>query len=301
MNCPKVLEEAIEGLYSAFSGYLLPEHTMPCTGCHSEGADDLLHAAPLRQLDWAHLRDYANDALLVWGDLNCFKHFLPRIFELVLTASDWRKRPPSPEAVFKRFHYGGWRNWHHGEQAAVRTKLQAVWETVRSNPPIEGGYVDVDLWLCSISQCEDNLRPYLCQWMDDKRLSASWALSSLILGSTIAYTSTDHAHPVWDFSEDPAVMLAKVQAWFELPQRGAWWKDCDTQYAQLQDWVKSAAVLEKLRRAEASCANTEMEREFATAQLCIQEAGSTKWEPLYRDRVFQTAYWESPTYRLYCS
>jgi hypothetical protein len=179
MNCPKVLEDAIEGLYSAFSGYPLPEYTMPCDCCLSPRADDLLHAAPLRKLEWIHLRDYAKDALLVWGDLNCFKHFLPRVFELVLTASDWRNQTPSPEIVFKRFHFGAWGTWPDVEQAAVERMLQAVWETVRSNSPIEGGYIDVDQWLCSISQCEDDLGPYLDQWMEDERLSASWALSSL--------------------------------------------------------------------------------------------------------------------------
>ncbi len=193
MDCPKVLGNAIEGLYIAFKGYPLPERTMPCDGCHSPGADDLLHAAPLRKLEWIHLRDYANDALLVWGDLDCFKHFLPRVFELLLTASDWKNQTPSPEGVFRRFHYGAWRTWPHEEQTAVERMLQAVWETVRSNPPVESGYIDVDQWLCSISQCEDDLAPYLDQWMEDERLSASWALSSLILGSTIAYNGIDHS------------------------------------------------------------------------------------------------------------
>jgi len=43
-----------------------------------------------------------------------------------------------------------------------------------------------------------DLGSYLDQWMEDERLSASWALSSLILGSTIAYTGTGHSKPVWE-------------------------------------------------------------------------------------------------------
>jgi hypothetical protein len=298
MSCPKVLEDAIERLYMAFSGYQLPEDTMPCGCCHPPGANELLHAEPLRKLEWKHLSGYADEALLVWGDLDCFKHLLPRIFDLVLNAGVWRTSP-APEQVFKRFHYGEWRTWPQEEQQAVEDMLYAIWETVRSNPPIEGGYIEVDQWLCSISQCEDDLSSYLNQWMSDERLSASWALSSLILGSTIAYTGTDHSAPVWDNNEDHDLMLAKVQGWFKLPQRGPFWKDCDRQYAQLQEWVRSPATLEKLRRAEISCGNSVMEREFVNAQRCIQEARSTKWEPVYRDRLFQTAYWESPNYRLY--
>jgi len=271
---------------------------MPCGCCHPPGANELLHAEPLRKLEWKHLSGYADEALLVWGDLDCFKHFLPRIFDLLLNAGEWPKTP-TPERVFKGFRYGDWRTWPHEEQAAVEGMLQAVWETVRSNPPIEAGYIDVDLWLCSISQCESDLSGYLNQWADDGRLSACWALSSLILGSTIAYTGTDHTAPVWDDNEDQDLMQAKVQDWFNLPQRGAFWKDCDAQYAQLQEWARSTIALQKLRGAEISCGNSEMKREFAAAQRCIQEARSTKWEPVYRDRLFQTAYWNSPTYRLY--
>ena len=269
---------------------------MPCGCCHPPGTNELLHAEPLRKLEWKHLSEYANDALLVWGDLNCFKHFLPRIFDLLLNAGEW-PNSPGPERVFKGFRYGDWRTWPQEEQEAVENMLRAIWETVRSNPPIEGGYIDVDLWLCSISQCEDDLSPCLDQWMDDERLSASWALASLILGSTIAYTGTDHTMPV---SDDDPDRTAKIRQWLnQLPHRGAFWKFCNTQYTQLQVWVRSPAALEKLHGAEISCGNSDMEREFATAQRCIREAKSTKWEAVYRNRVFQTAYWDSPTYRLY--
>jgi hypothetical protein len=268
---------------------------MPCSCCHSPRANDLLHAEPLRQLQWKHLADYAKEALMVWGDLDCYKHFLPRIFELVLTAGDWTKGSPAPESVFFQFRHGQWRTWKPEEQIAVERMLQAVWETVRSNPPLEGGYIDVDQWLCSISQCEYDLNPYLDQWMKDRRLSASWALSSFILGSTIAYTGSNHDIPAWEGEES----RVKIQEWFKLPHRGAFWKDCDAQYAQLQEWTKSPAVLEELHRAEISCGRSEMEREFRAAQQCIREARTTKFEVVYRERAFQTAYWESPMYRLY--
>lgn len=158
MNCPKVLEKAIEGLYVAFSGYPLPEDTMPCSCCHDAGANDLLHAAPLRELQWKQLADYSQNALMVWGDLDCYKHFLPRIFELVLIAGEWPKTP-TPERVFGILRYGQWRTWPPEEQEPVERMLQAVWKTVRSNSPIESGYIEVDRWLCCISQCEDDLTP----------------------------------------------------------------------------------------------------------------------------------------------
>jgi hypothetical protein len=299
MSCPKVLQEAIEGLYIAFSGYPLPEDTMPCDCCHTPLAEPLVHAETLRSLQWKHLRDYADDALTTWGDLDVFKHFLPRIFDLLLNSGERWSGVPNPEIVFRKLNYGEWRSWSQEEQSAIERMLQAVWETIRSNPPIVGGYIDLEMWLCSISQCENDLSPYLQEWMEDERLSASWALSSLILGSTIAYTGTDHSMPLREEDEDEDARVAKIQAWFNLPQRGAFWENCNTQYSQLQDCVRSPAAIEKLRRAEVSCGNDEMKREFAAARRCLREAQSTKWEPVYRDRIFQTAYWVPSTNRLY--
>jgi hypothetical protein len=295
MNCPKLLIDAIEVLYTIFSAYALPEDTCACPCCHTADANDLLHSAPLREIQWKHLAGYSTEALMVWGDLDCYKHFLPRIFELVLTAGQWPKTP-DPESVFYVLRYAEWRKWPRQEQEAIERMLQAVWETVRSNPPIKGGYIDVDQWLCCISQCEEHLGPYLDQWADDERLSASWALSSLILGSTIAYTdaNTNHNPPVWEGEES----RTKIQEFFNSPHRGAFWKGFDAQYEQLQQWVKSPAALEKLYRAEISCGNAELEREFSTARRCIIEAASTRFEVVYREPPFQTAYWESPTYRL---
>jgi len=295
MSCPKAIEEAVEGLYAAFSQYPLPTNTYPCGGCHSPGADDMLHAAPLRQLEWKHLADYATDALLVWGDLDCFKHFLPRIFELLLTASDWRRGTPTPEMVFARFKYGEWRTWPESEQAAVEKMLQAMWETILSNPPIESGYIDVDQWLCCISYCENSLTAYLDRWLKDERLSSAWALSSWILGSEIAYTGAHSDPPVWE----DETSLPEIQAWFDQPHRGAFWNGCAEQYAQLQRWIRLPEVITKLQRAQLTCGNPDMEREFETAQLCLSGARSMKFERVYKKRLYQSAYWDSPSYRLY--
>ncbi len=51
---------------------------------------------------------------MVWGDLGCYKHFLPRIFELVLTAG--ALETPNPELVFGILRYGKWRTWSEQEQ-----------------------------------------------------------------------------------------------------------------------------------------------------------------------------------------
>jgi hypothetical protein len=56
------------------------------------------------------------DALFVWGNVDDYKHFLPRIFELAVA----RESEFVDEAiVFNKLHHGEWRSWPDAEQQAV--------------------------------------------------------------------------------------------------------------------------------------------------------------------------------------
>ena len=159
---------------------------------------------------------------MVWGDSDCYKHFLPRIFELVVTDGE-RHKSPDRELVFHILRYGEWRAWPKTEQVAVESFLRAVWEAVLKDPPLDERYRDIESWICAISQCEDDLIPYLRQWENDESHPACLALSGFLLNS--------------------AITRSKKQG------RNEYWADRDAQYAQLQDWIKSTAVKEKLKRA----------------------------------------------------
>lgn len=217
------LLDAVEKLYTTFAVYPLPKYTDPCLHCHSLDEEKMLRSKPLRQLGLDDLRDYANDALLVWGDILVFKYFLPRIFDLYITVADPWLEISDPEIVFSKFRHGQWRAWPRAEQDAVEFFLHAVWNDVLKNPPVGGNYVDVESWLCAIGQSEDDLTLYLEQWERDESQSACLALSAFLLSS--------------------AIVLSKRCG------RNAFWKDRDIQYAQLQTWAKSPAVQEKLIRA----------------------------------------------------
>jgi hypothetical protein len=230
------LDQAIERLYTAFEGYRLPKHTNPCPCCHTAEDELKLHAQPLRQLDPDHLREYSGDALLVWGDVNLFKHLLPRVFELLAMLPD--PFPMGTEAILRKLPLGEWRSWPSEEQEAVEAYLHAAWWRVLATPP--ENEEDIEGWLCGIGQCEDDLRPYLQEWIRDKRRSALLALSCFLLTSAVARNGTK----------------GRLESW-----RGR-----DAQYAQLQEWVKSAAVIEKLRAAETRFADSEIAAELAMAR-----------------------------------
>jgi len=295
MPCPQVLQEAIENLYKMFSGCPLPEDTGPCPCCHTSMTNELLHAAPLRELTWRHLADYANDAILTWGDVDCLKHFLPRIIELTVTGAERASLTPDAAEAFRLLHRGEWQTWPEHEQAAVKQVLTAVWEVLRSNPPIESGWIDVEEWICAISYCEPDITSYLDVWNRDDRISAAWALSCLVVGSEIPHVGTID-QPVWKEGQDRQDFIDEFT---RTPMVSPLWDECRRQVSQLLSWVRSPEALEKLKTAEVKCNIEELEREFAMAQLCIREAPNVKFVRVYRERLYQSAFWEGRTHRLY--
>ena len=83
----------------------------------------------------------------------------------------------------------------------------------------------MESWVCTIAQAEDDLEPYLSEWLDIETLPAYLALSSLLLTSAVALQENSGKEAFWDKREP--------------------------QYEQLKQWIRSAAVRRKLKSAEA--------------------------------------------------
>jgi hypothetical protein len=178
---PEVLA-AVEDLYRVFAEYPLLAWTDPCMHCHTEQQEKQLHVAPLRELGTSELQRYAGDALSVWGNEATFKHFLPRIFELYVTVEQPALELDDPEILFHKLGYGKWHLWPDEEQAAVRRFLHAVWHAFLSDPP--GGWdapYNGDGWICTIAQAEDDLAPYLREWLANENPATCLVLSELVI------------------------------------------------------------------------------------------------------------------------
>ena len=77
---------ALEGLYRVFAPYPFRAN-MPCCipHCFFQSEIDALDAKPLRLLESPKLSSFAFSLLLTCGEVEDFKHFLPRLFELTAT------------------------------------------------------------------------------------------------------------------------------------------------------------------------------------------------------------------------
>ena len=220
------LQTAIEELYRVFEGYRLSANTDPCPCCHSPEEDRRLRSKPLRNLSSEDLWQYTTDALYTWGGENEFKHFLPRILELLTLVGEPSSVFVDPECVLGKLTYSSqgktsWHRWPTLEQAAISRYLHAVWPMVLDTHPDDLSEYPYE-WLCAFAFAEGDLSWYLEYWLTAASVNAHRNLARMVVfdGLPNATRPTD-----------------------------GYWADCKEQWQQLVDWLVRPEVREKLAAA----------------------------------------------------
>jgi hypothetical protein len=76
------------------------------------------------------VRSYARHALSTWGDDREFRHYLPRLCELLTIAPHW-----TDAALLIGKLHPDWQNWPEDERSAVVQFLNSLWDwAIRSSP-----------------------------------------------------------------------------------------------------------------------------------------------------------------------
>jgi hypothetical protein len=96
------LKKSIENLYSVFSKYEIRSFIEGCPCCVSDRDKEKIHSKELRELEEEDLSRYAFKAMTTWGNVDDFKHFLPRILELCID----HDLGIHPFGIFGKLKYG---------------------------------------------------------------------------------------------------------------------------------------------------------------------------------------------------
>jgi hypothetical protein len=150
------LKISIEGLYSVFSRYSLRSAMEGCPCCVADTDKEKIHIKQLRQLDGEDLGRYTFKAMTTWGNTADFKHYLPRILEL-LSTTDFNV---DSFIVLGKLDYGKWTNWASEEQKAIRSFLLAWCTDLVKNKP----YFDKDAFF-EINRLLADINPLLESWV----------------------------------------------------------------------------------------------------------------------------------------
>jgi len=119
-------QEAISDIYEVFGQYQLTEkmHKCPC-GCIPDEEEPKVYAKPLRELTDDDLHFYSSKAMTTWGDLEHFKHFLPRLFEIYYESN--RTSFIDLWEIHCKLDYAEWKTWHEREVNAIANFVKTDW------------------------------------------------------------------------------------------------------------------------------------------------------------------------------
>jgi hypothetical protein len=170
------LKKSLGNLYKVFSDYPF-RPTMPCCvpHCFSEEEIQALNK-PLSLLTEKELSSFTWSLLLTCGEVEDFKYFLPRLFELSVTSQDYFC---DTEIVVGKLGRADFSTWPAHERAAVLEFLQAWWLSVIAAPPEHRDPTSSEL-LTGLCCAGLDVKPFLEGWLELSSLQAALHLADFV-------------------------------------------------------------------------------------------------------------------------
>jgi hypothetical protein len=215
---PNEIAAAVAELYRVFQPYRIGPDFSGCECCVDPRDTARLANTPLPELTLAELKRYSFKAITTWGDVRHFKHFLPRLFELV--AKDLEGLIEF-EVLLGKLEDGKWQDWPNFERAAVERFLAAIWQAELARELTCEGDGRIDTILCGLGRCFSELDPLLSVWIGADSAPACRQLAQFFL-----------------LNYDDLVGHRKLAS--------AFWDDRHEQMIQVVSWLRSPAVYEHL-------------------------------------------------------
>lgn len=192
---------SIDELYHVFARYRVERPVEGCPHCTSDADDKLLRSKPLQTLAGSDLSRIAFKAMTTLGTVEDFKHFLPRILELVAQRDEIGDT--DVEVALSKLDYGKWHYWPGAERDAVERYLNESWVARLA------AYTDsaqIDRYLCGLARAGVQIERYLDLWRKTPGLPPSLHLATVIgenYTSVLKYGHVGNAY--WDSPEARSV------------------------------------------------------------------------------------------------
>lgn len=194
------LAQVIESLYRRFA-YHRASFQCYCTCCVTPEDIRRLMSKRLRELSGEDLEQYVRKAMTTWGDVEDFKHFLPRIVELFLCGS----RQIESYEVAVKLKEAQWLEWPREECEVVLDAWDVAWRTLLKSGSSRA-YASAFRFLKDISEFEPDISRWLKLWTDQEGYWPRWHLADFI---------NDFLGEMWRNKVSPS--LPQIAEWLRLP------------------------------------------------------------------------------------
>ena len=114
---PDGLPSSVKRLYDIFRLYPVPGAEAFCGYCHTPDEIDGYRSTPLHSLEVDSARALLWETADHWGTTEAYKHYLPRLLEVL--APPHRMEDLYPAHLFETLRAHHFRNWPPAERAAI--------------------------------------------------------------------------------------------------------------------------------------------------------------------------------------
>jgi len=215
MEGDDTLHDAISRFYTMFAPYPLHRFIAGCPCCVGPTDDARIRSKPLRDLTAEDVGRYSFKALTTWGTVDDYKHFLPRLLELVID-------DPSFDEVIvpTKLQWAQWQHWPEQERRVIDSYLLAVWRCILGSDDPAPLRRWPDDWVTFIGRIVDDMTSYLALWQDSTVVSARRHLASFVCDNSIYLLPNKGARTLLDvYWKERPHQMNQVIAWLSEPQR----------------------------------------------------------------------------------
>ena len=195
------LRRALDHVYETFKVYSPPRVLEASPLRDPVEILNALTAAPLQMLSVENVESYVISALTTVGNVQDYKHFLPRILELAVESA-----LVEPEIIASKLRYAGWHNWPLQEQRTVADVFYTAGNQALNAHPDE--YL-ADGWLCGIAILRLDIREILQAWQSAQSAGASLQRAHLLTASLFESDLDERGY----WSEVDETTIHTIQKW----------------------------------------------------------------------------------------
>ncbi|MFK0163308.1 hypothetical protein [Rhizobium sp. NPDC090279] len=161
--------------YAAFAEYPSREilHASPLRD--AEKILRKLSSAPLAKLSGDALGGYAMSAMTTVGDVDDYRHYLPRILQHALLTPG--EPGFDPLMILSKLEYANWCQWPASERLAVGNVFHASWVYARLQHPDE---LDAMNWFMCAIRLEKDINSVLDLWLSNLTPNSALQLADVI-------------------------------------------------------------------------------------------------------------------------
>lgn len=204
------LLKSTKTLYSTFKTYTVlgDLKSRSCDCCVTNEEIILLLSKSLNELTDDDIGHFSRSAITTFGDIEDFKHFLPRILELMQNSNS---NILEDFITYEKLNYSEWGTWNEDEINAIDNYFLALWEDVITDQNATFHQIGCAF---NIVSKYSGLKKAIILWENVHSLQSTLFIAELLINGLQYYIDKEHVNDLTNWFYTNKVLLKIEKEFF---------------------------------------------------------------------------------------